>query len=392
MKTLRWIALSFLITSMLFLVAACGGEEQTPAGEVEPTAAVVAQATDTPMPEPTDTPVPLPTETLTPSMTGSEEPAETTESELPKLGSLESLNSFRSEMVMTWTGVMTDGTETSGSMIMNTEFVRDPPAQHVTITGDAETMTEMGMEDGGALEMYVVDNRMYMNFLGGWMQMPAEEGDLDVEAMTLDTASGMLSNLEKAKYEGRTTYNGVDVKHYTFDESYYSDAELIGMNIDEASGNLYIAVDGNYLVHMNMLMKGANFEVPNVEADLQSGSLEITLDVTDINAPISIVAPQEAVDSGKPPEDIPIPENAEEFQVIAMMGMITFVSPATPAEVADFFKAEMPKNGWTESSAQEFDDLFMLDYSKDGKTASVMITKDEDTGKTSVLITIPTEE
>lgn len=392
MKTVRWIVLVTLIASLLLLVAACGGEEQAPAEEAEATAVVASPATNTPLPQPTDTPEPLPTDTSAPPTAAPEEPAAEVESELPPLGSLDSLSSFRSNMTLTWTGIMTDGAETKGSMVMSVEFVRDPSAQHVTISGDPATMTEMGMEEGGSLEMYVIGNVMYMNFMGSWMQMPAEEGDLDVEEMTFDTTSGVLENLEKAKYEGETTYNGVKVKHYSFDESYYSAAELAGMDIEEATGNFYVAVEGDYLVHMDTVMKGANFEVPNVDTDLESGSLEIILDLTDINAPISIVAPQEAVDSGKPPEDIPIPENAKEVQVVAMMGMITFVSPATPAEVADYYKAEMPNNGWTESSAQEFDDLFMLDYSKDGKTASVMITKDEDTGKTTVMITIPTEE
>ena len=121
---------------------------------------------------------------------------------------------------------------------------------------------------------------------------------------------------------------------------------------------------------------------------LQNGSMEVIVDLMDINEPFEIVVPEEALAAGQPPEDIPVPDNAEELQVIDFMGMITFLSPDSPQEVADYYKTEMPSNGWNEISADEMAGMSSLEYSKGDRTASFLISTDQETGKTSVLITI----
>ena len=123
---------------------------------------------------------------------------------------------------------------------------------------------------------------------------------------------------------------------------------------------------------------------------LEQGRMEITFDMTDVNQPFIIELPEEAVASGSLPDDIPVPEDAQE--VANAFGMITFTSPSTPAEVSEFYKTAMPQNGWTEVSVDEMSGLIMMEYSKDGRTASLMINTDEDTGMTSVLITVQEEE
>lgn len=119
--------------------------------------------------------------------------------------------------------------------------------------------------------------------------------------------------------------------------------------------------------------------------------MELVVDLSDINEPITIIVPEEAMESGQPPEDIPVPDDAEELQVIDIMGMITFLSPSTTAEVADFYTVAMPENGWTEASSEEMGGMFMLEYTKDGRTASIIIMDDEDVGKTSILISVAEE-
>jgi len=399
MKSLKWMMVVAIVLAALTIGLAACGDSESP----QPTEAVEAP-TNTPLPQPTNTPLPPPTNTAPPAPTEDTTAAGEDTPQPPSgdqgfdvggLGQPEDLDSFRSTMVLSWQGTTADGAEVSESMMIAVEFQREPLAEHVTILGDFPGMEDLGLEGDQALEMYIVDDLMYMNLFGSWIQAPADEGGLGAEDMAFMTTEDMLGDLEDANYEGTTTYNDIEVEHYSFDETSFSAANMPeGMDVEEASGNIYVAADGNYLVHMDMSMSGANLELPTGESGdtLQDGSMEITVDLSDINQPINIELPEEALASGQPPDDIPVPDNAEDLQIVDFMGMITFLSPLTPEEVADYYIAEMPNNGWTEVSLDQMTDMHSLEYSKEARTASILITSDTETGKTSVLITTGTGE
>ncbi|MCL7454763.1 MAG: hypothetical protein M8467_17130, partial [Anaerolineae bacterium] len=71
-----------------------------------------------------------------------------------------------------------------------------------------------------------------------------------------------------------------------------------------------------------------------------------------------------------------------------MFGMMTFNSASSSAELAEYYKAQMPQNGWSESSVTEVSGMYMLDYTKDGRKVSLIISTDDDTDMTSVLISM----
>jgi hypothetical protein len=110
------------------------------------------------------------------------------------------------------------------------------------------------------------------------------------------------------------------------------------------------------------------------------------MEMMDVNVPFTITLPEEAVSGSGVPEDIPVPEDAEEIS--SLMGFITFQSASSPEELTEFYQTEMPNNGWAEVSVDEMAGMFILEFEKDGRNASLMITPDTDTGKTSVLITV----
>jgi hypothetical protein len=51
----------------------------------------------------------------------------------------------------------------------------------------------------------------------------------------------------------------------------------------------------------------------------------------------------------------------------------------------------MPSYGWTQVNAEEYGGMVVLNYAKGGRTASLMIGTDQETGLTSVLITVEGE-
>jgi len=163
---------------------------------------------------------------------------------------------------------------------------------------------------------------------------------------------------------------------------------MAGSKVDQVDGDIWIAVAGNYVVKMDATMIGTDMGVPGATGSetLANGTLHMLMDVTDVNKAITIEAPPEALSAGQPPEDIPIADDAAEMT--NMFGTTTYTTAKTAQEIHDFYKAEMPNNGWTEASDQAFGDLFMMEYTKDGSKASITITTDSQSGKTSVMITV----
>jgi hypothetical protein len=211
------------------------------------------------------------------------------------------MDSFKSSLTMAWDGLDADGAEASGSMEILVEFVREPLAQYVRIGGDFPGVEELGLGEDGTLEIYVITETMYMNLMGMWMSLPAEPGSTAAfEEMAFAVSEGMLDTLQELDYEGETEYNGLAVKHYSIDETHFTGEDLDGMEVDEASGNIYVAVDGNFLVHLDLSVAGSNIDLPTGEGEqvLQTGVLMLEVDLSSINEPFEIIVPEEALPGG----------------------------------------------------------------------------------------------
>lgn len=378
MEKSRWILILVLLACLALSLVACGGEPE--AAEVSEAEA----ATATPLP-PTATPVP----TDTPEPTAAPE-SESGELVLDELETPSELSSYRANMEISISGT-DQGEAVEGTLSFLIEYTSEPQAQRIVMS--AEGIEEA--EDMGSLEMYQVDDMAYLKLGDQWLSVPATEdvlsntGFIQPEDILQDTCGW--------KKESDTEYNGIRVHHWTASqedmEACMTAQELAEIGqITTASGDLYVAVEGNYVVHMSVVFEGEDLTAGLGTEDqlLDEGRMEITFDMTDVNQPFVIELPEEAASAGSMPEDIPIPEDAQE--AANAFGMITFSSPSTPAEVAEFYEAQMPANGWTEVSVDELSGMYMMEYSKDGRTASLMISADEEAGMTSVLITIQEEE
>ncbi len=282
-----------------------------------------------------------------------------------------------------------NGQEEEQTIEMLIEYTSEPPAQHIVMTGAIE-----GPEgEGGTVEMYLVEGTMYMKMEDQWLSLPATEEDIDSDAFI--TADAMLDDLCGWKKEGKDKIDGVDVVHWTFTEEDIEDClspeDLADMgDISQATGDLYIAEDENYVVLMEMTFEGDDLDMDLGEADegAKAVRMEVRYEATDVNEPFTIEVPAEATESSSLPDDIPVPEGAT--GVNNMFGMISFTAETPPQEVFDFFQEKMPDNGWTEASAEAMSGLWMLEYTKDGRTANIMISED-DSGNASVMITVADE-
>ncbi len=392
MNRLKWSLLLVLVACLALSLAACGGGaeeaappeiERTTVSEAEPTEAQAAEPTEAPEPTvaPTDTPEPEPEETDA----AEPEPTEMEGLDTSGLSAATDLSSYRSTMRLT-VQANQDGQEIEEFVEVTIEYTSDPPAQHITLSGE-------GLEDPEAtesLDMYVIEGTLYMQVEGQWVSLPATDDVVDAEGFI--TPNDLLEDLCGWKKTGSAEINGVKAQHWSFGKQDMEDCmppeELFGIGeLTDASGDLYVAEEDNYVVQMDIFYEGENLDMELGESDSEANvqRVEIHYEVTDVNEPFTIQVPEEALASSATPEDIPLPEDAEDVNY--MFGMITFTSASTLEDVADFYKAEMPENGWSEVSAEEMPGMYLLEYTKQGRTASFIISPDE-SDKTSVLITV----
>ena len=299
--------------------------------------------------------------TKAPSPTATAEPEE----EAPlELTSAEELDSYRQEFVAE--GKLGDE-EWSTEMVI--EYVADPPASRFVITGFGEAGEDV------STEMIQVGGTTYI--LGGpegeWMSMTSSEPpDLS------DTGFVRLEDSfysDECKYKGRQTVNGLQTKHYHCSEKALLAMPTAGGGvIQDAEGDVWVSTKYNVAVRFIFSWKGKDEDGVAVEGRWES-------DVTDINKPIKIEAPEGVAAAGLP-DDIPLIDGAHD--VNAMMGMVGFKVDKAVAEVSKFYQAAMPENGWTVEEGAMMPN--MLNFSKGDRTANFILGEEGATTQVTIMV------
>lgn len=368
----RFVCILIVLALSAMLLAGCssGGNKNQP----EPTAAPTqAQQADAEVTEPpSNTPVP-PAEEAT---TAPEPTAETEEEEaeeqvyFSELDDLAQLNSYRVRTVIRWE----DTNGETGSMDLMVEFTRDPLAQRMVIS-NAEN------EEVENMEMISIGDTAYMR-VGGedWFSIQSE--DTSVEEIGQIWAPEDFLGGGDAEYLGIETINGVETKHYRYKESAFVPGAGFTA-IDKAEGEVWVSTKHNVYVRAIMHIEGH-------DADGVKGTFDMESNLEAINEPITISAPEGVAKPGLP-DDIPLMEGATEVSAFGQMVSFTVEKPVS--DVAAYYKEAMKDNGWTmgESIIEE-----MQNYTKDGRTATIMISQaeEENANKSSVVIMVeePTAE
>jgi hypothetical protein len=403
MKHLRTILLVLFILALATLACSLGRQEpasqdQAPAAEAteapaaEATEAPAAEATEAPAAEATEAPAAEATEA--PAAEATEAPAESVEGDVEEaeldlqtsVSGLEDLNSYRVAFRFDWNGTK-DGQPVTGFMEMSSAYVREPPAQELYFEGEG---FEAGEDQGlGKIAFVQVGDTawFYEGESDTWMQVPA--GSLDFSEGLFFQPEDLLQDFDVSK--GRRSLlpqevNGVQCHKYTFNEKDFDLSDLAeGDEVDRAEGEVYVAVDGGYVVR---LVVDADFRYTDPEEVFDEGNIKMTFDISDINQPITIEPPAEAEVQAGGREDIPmLPDASVEF---ASAEFISYRTASSVADATQFYEDEMPKNGWTAAEDNmTFDDGAFLNYNKGDETASVIIGTDEE--GTNVLISITKE-
>lgn len=377
MKTGRFMLVGIVVLAMLGLAwtVPTSGPAQ-PVDRLSPSGELLLQVT----PQPTEE---------------TDEPGEPEATEVPS--GLQKLASFRSEMSLSWTGTKAFeeddkkvDKQVEGFFNLKYAFVRQPPAyeMHLEAAGlestDPNKVTEISFVQVGDTAW------MYQSETESWMQMPAGEiSSADLMEMTPATLlPGLDTKLKEKGGASEQTLNEVKCYNYTFSEKDIPRTEGLG-EINRASGEICIAVEGDYIVNFSLSADVTSVEEENPMFD--KGSLNMTYKVFDVNQPIVIEPPAEALAQRGAREDIPMTADAKiDF---SMPGMVSYKTVLSIEEVTKFYETEMPKEGWElqKDGKTTLEDMVSLTFIKGKDKAFVMISKEEEGKVTSVMVTVQSD-
>ncbi len=272
---------------------------------------------------------------------------------------LQSLDSYRGHLVMTFEGTAGEEAE-QWAVEMDVEYVRQPFAQRVLIKGD---MVE------GHFESIQIGDQQYVVFEDQCFSSSAGEGEgaWDMEVFELEDFLGGLDEAKRVRPDEEV--NGILCRHYTFDETAVSWASL-----SRAAGEVWVAVDGGYVVKYTLRAEGEN------PVSQEEGRIEWEYELRDVNAPITIEPPPDCEAAA-----IEFPIMPDATDVTTLGGIVMYTSPSSLDDVIAFYQEQMPADGWKDTGdAFISENNAMLSYTKEGRLATVTLTSED--GKISVVV------
>ena len=315
-----WIVLVLL--AIIVLAAACGtreaSEETTRGATLAPELAVVSPtpAPPTAMPEPpkppTATPEPAATMQPTRAATPTSVPRTPKPTATPSLKGLferpdETLDSYRSRSTTTLMNAdEAAGTGIAallfGNRVIETEFVREPKAMHVT-------MTMSDPEGTGQIETIIIGDESWIRFGDNWMKAPSQgqESEANTGQDIGSELEQLLEDMESGMAPlGKDEINGRRCQRYSVDSKFVlplptPDAELPAnfMPTEMAgtvTGEICVADERNFPAVPLRQQLAYEITMKYASGDEEQVAFEELSELYDINESISIQPPENAIE------------------------------------------------------------------------------------------------
>jgi hypothetical protein len=182
-------------------------------------------------------------------------------------------------------GALTEMTETIERSVVD----KNSHTTTVSRSFDPENDSE---ENNSTDETYVIGNVTCSGSGEDWTysEMTAQEKEM------LDVYKGMIDVIpliDDPEFVGEETINGVDANHFTFQVSGIGDSS--GSVATVNSGEYWLAKDGNYIVKYQLMLEVQS--AAEGTEDSETSNIEVSIDLTNINVPITFTLPQYCVPS-----------------------------------------------------------------------------------------------
>jgi hypothetical protein len=371
MKNVKLFVLAALILMMLLVACGGGPTAQQPTADTSTTSETATGS----QPEATTV---VEVGAPTPEPTTEAAPTEATEGDLNMDSvstGLTALKSYKSKLDMHFVGKDAQGQDVDKSWTMEEAYIGEPASQDVLWTSSESTAGQAPKVT--TWENITIGQTSYMistDESGARTCISISSADAQPPEQLL--SADMWGGISDAKYTGKENVNGVETKHYVWKEG-----ALAPFGFSLGKGETWVAVDGEYVVRQKVEATGKDVFMAGTD---EEGTTTWQWDVTDANGSFEIVAP-EGCESGA--KDLPIMIDA--MDLLTMGDSINYNSSSPFADIVNFYKDEMPKAGWQlNGTPTEMEGLATFEYTKEGNTATVFISYDASSQKTSVVVSV----
>ncbi len=387
-KKIYWL---LVVVLLLGLLAACGGgdaEESASSPTTQATAVSETAAQPATQSQPTAVPP-----TAIPTVPPTSEPAEPEieELDLSAVSTDLAFDSYIYNFIITTTYIDDKGQEVSQSITAESKFTTNPPASIFAMSMEGFDDADMG----GAAQLIVteVDGTVYTQLADlGCFSSSSGADSFTSELRTLSPRA-ILEDLDISqakRVRPNVTINGIETRHYTFDEKLINATANPGEEVKKADGHLYIAEKGGYLVKMTLDMEGSGLNMLGNE--LEPGTIQtirVEYNLVSVNQPIAITVPEACIELNA--NAYPLLDDATE--VNTFMGFTTYRSQYTLEAAQKFYQDELSALGYTYDETGSFSmaDNVMLVFTKEGGGELTVMLREESAGGISVSL-ISSEE
>jgi hypothetical protein len=289
------------------------------------------------------------------------------------VASLDSLDSYR----QTITTRSVSGDDVTEWTIV-TEFVREPRAMRM--------LWSSLDEDGNETESWETIQIGTTTYMRGdaasdgsaeWVSYTSEDAEEPEGTADITNWMNAANYLDdpNCKRKGTEDVDGQDATLYVCDEGVFGAyGGVWGVTGKLIEASIQTWVSDEYDVPLRSITEWIGEDDDKVRHEYYSEGI-----ITDINQPFTIDAP-EGVDQPGLPEDVPLYPDAK--VTLAMAGMVGFEVDAEMPDVIAFYKEEMASQGWT----LDTDGGEVLSFSKEGRTATVMMSASDETISGSIIV------
>jgi hypothetical protein len=221
----------------------------------------------------------------------------------------------------------------------------------------------------------------------------SENSDMSSLLQGLDRPDNNLRN-EVKRVEQDVVVNGINTDRYALSQDNYSiedpviGAPLEGMLVDE--GSLFIARQGGYLVRME-LSGNVTADGTNLPAEFAVGKIvkvEMVYDLAEApDGTWALAIPAACQELSTEGAGYPLMDDAA--NLTQTEGQVMYSTDHTPDEVIEFYRKEMPAQGWTPAGESIYPPFSTLTFTRDGVTVGVNILG---SGATQTAVTIIPQE
>ncbi|MCK4599889.1 hypothetical protein KAU37_08755 [Candidatus Bipolaricaulota bacterium] len=269
-KTLL-LCLLLLVLGLVLSLTACGPKEEQPPAELTQEETVTTP-TEEPAPEAPATETPTPE---TPPTTAPITEASPEEIFAGSSAALQGLESYRYLSLFKFE-TEEEAKITAGSVKIEGEYI--PP--------DKERVVWTDLSTGEKFEVTRIGDKAWMKEDDEWTEVPVQVAEIMMQTISIFSPAYSWGTL----YEGlpdasnlidKEVVNGISCFHYA--SSYNQWGATFGEEITEAKGDIWIAEEGFPVKYL--------FKASGTDPEGDSGSVEWSMELKDVNQPISIEPP-----------------------------------------------------------------------------------------------------